>query len=177
MNRYNQYYLEHVRLILLTKYNYNSFNEIQTFKRIDLSLDIKDTKTIVSGLSALLLLTNKGTYSSKKIGSSNHFKSESQKKLILKSCLFGPSIFFFIDNLINYYIPRIRYFKGFNSKSLSAFGNLSFVFNDLMVFPQLEDELELFYKLKNLQMIILVGKKSVTNIAFFYSLFGLNFID
>jgi len=40
-----------------------------------------------------------------------------------------------------------------------------------MVFPQLEEELEVFFKLKNLELNIILNKK-LKNPKFFYSLFG-----
>jgi hypothetical protein len=75
VNRYHEYYLDQTRLILLTKYNYSSFSDIQNFGRLDLKISIKDNKQIISSFSALLLLTNKGPYSFKSIGSGNHYKS------------------------------------------------------------------------------------------------------
>lgn len=176
MNRYHEYYLDQTRLILLTKYNYSSFSDIQNFGRLDLRISIKDNKQIISSFSALLLLTNKGPYSFKSIGSGNHYKSDRQKKIIITASLHGSAVFYFIENLLNFYLPRFRYFKGFRNKTLNNFGNFSFTFKDLMVFPQLEDELELFYKLKNLRVVLLPRNKIESNHVFFYSLFGFNFV-
>ncbi len=176
MNRYHQYYLEQSRLVLLTKYNYDSFSDIQNFERLDLKLNVKDHKQLIACFSSLLLLTNRGSYTFKSIGSRNQYKSDRQKNFLIISSLYGPSIFYFIENLINYYLPRFRYFKGFKDKSLNDFGNFSFTLKDLMIFHQLEDELELFYKLKNLQISFLLKKKIKSRSIFFYSLFGFNFI-
>jgi ribosomal protein L5 len=176
MNRYHYHYNTKIRLILLTKYNYKNIYELDNISRIDLSLLVKDSKNLISSLSALLILTNKSLLSYKTSSSGNLYKGDNQKSTLLRATNYRLDIFTFIENLLNYYLPRIRYFKGFPSNSISKSGNFSFIFKDLMVFPQLEEELEIFYKLRDLRLDIVWGKNLKVNHLFFYRLLGFNFI-
>jgi ribosomal protein L5 len=168
-----------MRLILLTKYNYKSLYEIDKFDRIDLSLPINDSKQMLPSITALLLLSNKGLFSYKLNTEANtRFKSQKKSKTSVSSSLIGPAIFDFLENLLNYYVPRIRYFKGFPSSSITKLGNFSFTVNDPMVFPELEEELETFYRLKDLKINFTVSNKSqIKSKLFFYSLLGFIFIN
>jgi hypothetical protein len=46
-----------------------------------------------------------------------------------------------------------------------------------MVFPELEEELEIFYKLKDLKISFILKNQTETNSIFFYSLFGFRFLN
>jgi ribosomal protein L5 len=175
MNRYFHFYNNNIRLILLTKYNYTNLYDINKISRVDLSLLVKDNKNLISSLSSLLILSNRGPLSFKALSSGNKYPGDQQKGIILRTSNFGCMSFIFIENLVNYYLPRIRYFKGFPLTSLSKSGNFSFYFKDLMIFPQLEEELELFYKLKNLRLDFMLEGNLKKNPIFFYSVLGINF--
>jgi large subunit ribosomal protein L5 len=168
-----------MRLILLTKYDYKSLYEVDKINSIDLSLPINDSKQMLPSITALLLLSNKGLFSYKSnTDATSRFKSQEKSKINVTSSLIGPAVFGFLENLLNYYIPRIRYFKGFSSSSITKLGNFTFTVNDLMVFPELEEELETFYKLKDLKINFTVSNKSqIKSKLFFYSLLGFVFIN
>jgi ribosomal protein L5 len=176
MNRYSAYYSTEVRLILLTKYNYKSLHEVDSFSKADLSLTVNDSRNMISSLAALQLLSIKGLISFNNPGTANKYKNQQKGKLFVKTTMNGLSIFSFIENLVSYYLPRIRYFKGFPYSSINTFGNFSYTFKDLMVFPELEEELEIFYKLSNLELNLIMSRKMKANPAFFYSLLGLPFL-
>jgi len=46
-----------------------------------------------------------------------------------------------------------------------------------MVFPELEEELEIFYKLKNLKINLILKNQMEVKPTFFYSLFGFHFLN
>lgn len=174
MNHYSSFFTSHTRLLLLTKYNYSTIDELNFISRLDLSLVIHDKKHLLTGLSALMLLTGKKVFSIKEKQSGNKYNKENKKRIKIKVLLKKNYLYFFCENLKNIYLPRLRYFKGFPLNSLTEFGNFSYKFKDLMVFPQLEEELEVFFKLKNLELNIILNKK-LKNPKFFYSLFGFFF--
>jgi len=172
MNRYSDFYLQNVRLILLTKYSYKTLIDIENFDRVDLSLSVKNNKNVISSLTALEFLSLRGnrTIISKK--STNLRLKKDQ--YVLKSSLNGLNIFYFLENLINFYLPRIRYFKGLPLNNFSNKGVYSFVFKDLLIFPELEEELEVFYMLSNLKFDLLIDNNKGKNM-FFLSLFNFPF--
>lgn len=178
MSNYSTYYLTDVRLILLTKYNYKKLHDVDVIKRVDISLLVKDSKQAVNSLTALSVLSNRGLIShTSSVGNSNNYRRGNQKnKTEITSSIFGDSVFTFVENLINYYVPRIRYFKGFNPSNFSSAGDIAFTMKDLMIFPELEEELELFYKLTNLKISFISKRKMIARPVFFYSLFGFTFV-
>ena len=145
MNRYSTYYSSEIRLILLTKYNYKTLHGIDSLGRISLSLSVNDSKHMVSSLAALSKLSGPsgGVLSFKRPGSGNKYNAQQKNQVLLRSSIHGFSIFYFLENLVTYYLPRIRYFKGLPVSSINNKGNLSYTFKDLMIFPELEEELEL----------------------------------
>jgi len=60
MNRYSDFYLNNVRLILLTKYSYKTVHDIENLQRVDLSLVVNNNKNVISSLTALELLSQRG---------------------------------------------------------------------------------------------------------------------
>jgi len=172
MNRYSDFYLNNVRLILLTKYSYRTINDIEYPDHIDLSLNIKNNKNIISSLTALEFLSLQGLRSVVMNKSTNYRSKKDQ--YVLKYSIKGSNIFYFLENLINFYLPRIRYFKGLPLNNFNNKGVYSFLFKDLLIFPELEEELEIFYMLSNLKLDIMVGNDKNKG-AFFLSLFNFPF--
>ena len=130
MNRYANFYSENIRLILLTKYHYKNVKELENINRIDLSLRVKNPKHLISSLTALEILSFRGFRSFSQRKSSN-YKSQ-KENLLLTSSIKGSDIFYFIENLLNNYLPRIRYFKGLPLRNFSDKGLFTFQFKDLL---------------------------------------------
>jgi ribosomal protein L5 len=174
MNRYSDFYLSNVRLILLTKYSYKTVNDVENLQRIDLSLAIKDNKHVISSLTALEFLSLKGVRSLIKSKSPYNYNKAKKEQYILKYSIESSNLFYFLENLINFYLPRIRYFKGLPLNNFNGKGGYTFVFKDLLIFPELEEELEIFYMLSNLKLDILIENDRNKDL-FFLSLFKLPF--
>jgi len=173
MNRYSDFYLNNVRLILLTKYTYKTVHDIENLQRINLSLTIKNNKNIISSLTALELLSQRGVRSLVHQTNVGNFRTK-KEQYVLKYSLFGFDIFYFLENLINFYLPRIRYFKGLPLKNFNNKGDYSFIIKDLLIFPELEEELEFFFMLSNLKLDVITSKNRNRG-PFFFSLLNVPF--
>jgi ribosomal protein L5 len=170
------YSSKEARLILLTKYRVKSVHDIASIKTLGLSLGFNKNK--VEALTALAILTNNSkNYSflkSKSSSGSRYTKFGSDSGYTLKYILPKNFIYFFITNLVYCYLPRIRYFKGFDSKNFNRDGNFSYTFKDLMIFPELEEELESFYRLSNLKLLIILNRKTtIKKSQFLFHLLGI----
>ena len=174
MNRYSDFYLNNVRLILLTKYSYKNIKDVENFQHVNLSLNIKNNKHVISSLTALEFLSLRGLRSLVRSKSSNIYSKSKKEQYILRYSMQNSNIFHFLENLINFYLPRIRYFKGLPLNNFSNKGVYSFIFKDLLIFPELEEELEIFYMLSNLKLDIMVGNNNNKGV-FFLSLFNFPF--
>jgi len=164
-----------IRLILLTKYNCKSIYELSSVREINLSLKFDTRK--VEAMTALAVLTN----NSKNYYLGSH--KSTNKNIYAKSgvgsihfLLKHKQVMCFINKLVYVYLPRIRYFKGFTVQNIQNNGNFSHIFDDLLVFPELEEEMEIFYKLVRLNLQIVLEKNtSVQKGRFFLWSLGLPF--
>ena len=173
MNRYSVFYLNNVRLILLTKYSYKTVHDIENLQRVDLSLVVNNNKNVISSLTALELLSQRGVRTLIQKKSAGNFKTK-KEQYILKYSLYSFDIFYFLENLVNFYLPRIRYFKGLPLNNFNDKGDYSFIFKDLLIFPELEEELELFFMLSNLKLDV-ITRKNKNKGPFFFSLLTVPF--
>lgn len=151
------FYSNKIRLILLTKYNHNSIYDLSSIREINLSLNFDTRK--VEAMAALSILTNNSKHfyldSSKSSNKSIYSKTGSG---LVHFLLRKEQILFFINKLVHIYLPRIRYFKGFTIRNFQNNGNFSHVFDDLLIFPELEEEMEIFYKLVKLNLQVVLDK-------------------
>ena len=173
MNRYSDFYLNDVRLIMLTRYTYTNLNSINSIRKINLGLNVNNNENISASLSALSILSQQGARSIIKNSSSQNYKTK-KDYFLLKYSLYNKNLFYFLENLINSYAPRIRYFKGFPLENFNLKGNYSLAFKDLLIFPELEEELELFYTLSNLRLEFITENNEVGS-SFLFSLFNFPF--
>lgn len=169
------FYDNKIRLILLTKYNCKSIYELSTIREINLSLNF-DTRKL-EALTALSILSNKSKSFYLDIAKSkknNFIKSASgQIHFVLKK----EQILFFVNKLVYIYLPRVRYFKGFTLQNIQNNGNFLYIFNDLLIFPELEEEMEIFYKLAKLKLqVVLEQNISERKSRFLLWLFGIPFV-
>jgi len=96
MNHYSSFFTSHTRLLLLTKYNYSTIDELNFISRLDLSLVIHDKKHLLTGLSALMLLTGKKVFSIKEKQSGNKYNKENKKRIKIKVLLKKKLFIFFL---------------------------------------------------------------------------------
>lgn len=81
----------------------------------------------------------------------------------------GPRMYNFLDLLLNVAIPRIRDFKGYDTKIVDEVGNLTFAIKEHTVFPQTADE-ELRDVFGLAITIVTTAKDKKSALAFFRSM-------
>lgn len=86
------------------------------------------------------------------------FKVRQGMKVGLKVTLRGKRMYDFVDKLVNVSLPRIRDFRGLESKLMDGKGNLSIGFKEHLAFPEIKsDEVE---KIHGLEVTIVTTAKN-----------------
>jgi len=87
-----------------------------------------------------------------------------------KVTLRGKMMFDFVDRLINVVIPRIRDFRGLESKSVDKSGNLTIGIKEHIIFPEISQEE--IKKIFGLEITINTNAKSKEEALEFFRLMG-----
>lgn len=154
----------------------NRFNveEFQSISSISLFFYSKNPSTLVLGSSALNIISRKlPKILSKKLSKKRKGRTES----IGCSVLFHKkeSIDFFIY-LSLFVFPNIQNFKGFSFEVISKeTPSVVILLDDLLVFPELNKELDKFYGLGGLKLVL--NFKSLNHIKTFLTLYNFPFKD
>jgi large subunit ribosomal protein L5 len=165
MNRYKKLYKEIISQDYVLKNNSSTIFELPKIERIIINSTskkyIQDRKQILPTLLALEVILgqkSKLTYAKKSLAS---FKIRKGQIVGAKITLRGHKIYTLLDRLSTLIFPKFRDFSGFSKKSMNTFNHLSFGFDNLIVFPELENHFEFFEIVRGLTIsIILENKKN-----------------
>ena len=146
MNRLQLWY-EHIsKKDFIYKCQTCSVYKIPSLNKIVLNLNNNETKTILSSITAVELITNQKPifYTAKK--SIAAFKLRQGALIGCKVSLRKKQMFDFLDLLVFLVLPKISLFNGFKSSNFCVNSNISLGLNDLTLFTQLNKYSERFPK-------------------------------
>tara|TARA_B100000530_G_scaffold297915_1_gene217479 strand:+ start:96 stop:650 length:555 start_codon:yes stop_codon:yes gene_type:complete len=119
-----------------------------------LGLDGNDSKILNSSQEDLASITGQKPVITKFRKSIANFKTRKNTNSGLKVTLRGNKMYEFIDRLINIALPRIKDFRGLNSKGFDKFGNYTFGIKEQIVFPEVNfDKVD---KIRGLDITIVI---------------------
>ena len=101
-----------------------------------LGLDGNDTKILKSCEEDLAKIAGQAPVVTKFKKSISNFKTRKNTNSGLKVTLRGNKMYEFLDRLINIALPRIKDFRGLNTKSFDKFCNYTFGIKEHIVFPE-----------------------------------------
>lgn len=140
MSRIKKHYKEVVREKLKEQFAYVNDMQIPSLKKIVISMGVaealKDKNAIQDALKELTLLSGQKPIITKSKKDISNFKLREGQNIGLKVTLRGKRMYDFFDRFTNIVSPRIRDFRGFNTKSDGS-GNYSLGLDDQQVFPEL----------------------------------------
>ena len=123
-----------------------------------LGLDGNDSKILKSCEEDLAKITGQKPVVTKFKKSVANFKTRKGSNAGLKVTLRKDKMYEFLDRLVNIAIPRIRDFRGLNSKSFDGKGNYTFGIKEHIIFPEINfDKID---KVRGLDIIICTSAKS-----------------
>ena len=131
-----------LRDFFVKKFGYSSSMQIPTFEKIVINVGVKktddDAKKIACIFKELCLITGQKpiiTRARKSIASFGGLRKD--QEIGCKVTLRNNNMYCFLDKLINVILPRIKNFRGLNSKSFDGKGNYAFGIQDQLIFPEI----------------------------------------
>tara|TARA_B100000965_G_scaffold195097_1_gene163005 strand:- start:119 stop:667 length:549 start_codon:yes stop_codon:yes gene_type:complete len=162
MTRLQKLYEEKIHEMLNSKFNYKNKHEAPKIKKIILNMGLGDAKddskliekaqeelTLIAGQKAVITRAKKAIAG---------FKIREGMKIGVKVTLRNKHMFEFLDRLINIALPRVRDFRGLNSKSFDGRGNYSLGIKEQIIFQEIDyDKTD---KIKGLDIVICTSAKN-----------------
>ncbi|MGB5600443.1 MAG: 50S ribosomal protein L5 [Thiothrix litoralis] len=142
MSRLQQYYRDTVIQELMDKFGYSNVMEVPKLVKVSLNMGlgeaVGDKKIIehatgdmakVAGQKPVVTLSRKSVAG---------FKIRDGWPIGCMVTLRGEKMYEFIDRLVNISIPRIRDFRGLNTRSFDGRGNYNMGIKEQIIFPEIE---------------------------------------
>ena len=135
------------------------------------ALDSSNVVQIVS--RDLQLITGQKPIERKAKKSIANFKLREGQVIGLSVTLRGDRMWFFLDNLLNMALPRVRDFRGVSKKSFDGNGNYSLGLQEQVIFPEIDyNEID---KLRGMQINIVTSSDSDAESRKLLELLGMPF--
>lgn len=175
---YSNYFQFHntnvVKYDLVSKFNYKNTHQIPVFKKIILSFTLKELnfKRLLQSTAALELIGNQAAIllHSKKANIS--LKIRKGNPVGCKIILRKKNLSTFLTKLILFILPDIKAFEPIKFKEKKRkLNSLSFLLEDLLSFPELEKQFELFQKLPQLNISIVLSSGDTKEFPIFLTSF------
>ena len=142
MTRLEQYYRETVVKELMDKFQYGSAMQIPKISKITLNMGlgeaVGDKKIIEHAVKDLRLISGQQPIVTLARKSIAGFKIRDGWPIGAKVTLRRERMYEFLDRLINIAIPRIRDFRGLNSRAFDGRGNYNMGVREQIIFPEID---------------------------------------
>lgn len=142
MARLKELYKKDIVPILMKKFRYNSVMEVPKLLKITLNIGagkaVDDKKVINHAIEDLTLISGQKPVVTKAKKSIAGFKIREGWPIGCKVTLRREKMYEFLDRLITITLPRVRDFRGLNSKSFDGTGNYSMGIQEQIVFPEID---------------------------------------
>jgi len=142
MSRLEQYYRETVAKELMEQFHYGSAMQIPKITKITLNMGlgeaVGDKKIIEHAVKDLRLISGQQPIVTLARKSIAGFKIRDGWPIGAKVTLRRERMYEFLDRLINIAIPRIRDFRGLNSRAFDGYGNYNMGVREQIIFPEID---------------------------------------
>ncbi len=160
---FDNYYRDIISQDLIYKQNYHNIMELPKIQKLVINstskLFTEDRKNITSTLFGLEIICGQKLKISSAKKSIAGFKIREGQTIGCKVTLRKHSISYFLDKYRLVILPRFGNFTGCNVKSFDKDGNYTIGLNDLLLFPELEAQFELFEKLAGIDLSFVMCKR------------------
>ena len=162
MTRLLDLYKNNITSDLMSRLKINNIHEVPKIKKIVLNMGIgeakEDSKLTDKAVEDLTLISGQKAIKTKAKKAISGFKIRSGMPLGAMVTLRNKIMYEFLDRLINIALPRIRDFRGLNSKSFDGNGNFSIGIKEHIIFPEINfDKID---KVRGLDITICTSAKS-----------------
>ena len=162
MTRLVEEFKNNIKPKLMEKFKYKNIHQIPKITKIILNMGIgeakDDSKILDKAQEELTLISGQKAIKTKAKKAIAGFKIRKEMMLGVSVTLRNKIMYEFLDRLINIAIPRIRDFRGLNSKSFDGSGNYSLGIKEQIIFPEINfDKID---KVRGLNITICTSAKS-----------------
>ncbi len=144
MARLHSYYKETIVPKLQQEFGFKSIMEVPRISKITLNMGlgeaVADKKVIEHAVNDMTMISGQKPVVTMARKSIAAFKIRDGWPIGCKVTLRRERMYEFLDRLINAAIPRIRDFRGLNSKSFDGMGNYTFGVKKQIIFPEIDYE-------------------------------------
>jgi len=142
MARLQEFYKDTVVKQLQEQFNYKSAMEVPRITKITLNMGVgealNDKKILDNAVSDMTKISGQKPVVTKARKSIAGFKVREGWPIGCKVTLRKERMYEFLDRLISIAIPRVRDFRGLNSKSFDGRGNYSMGVKEQIIFPEID---------------------------------------
>jgi large subunit ribosomal protein L5 len=142
MARLQQHYKEQVVPQLMEKFGYSTVMQVPRIEKITLNMGVGeavgDKKIMEFAVGDMEKIAGQKAIVTKAKKSVAGFKIRDGWPIGCKVTLRRDRMYEFLDRLINIAIPRVRDFRGLNTKSFDGRGNYSMGVKEQIIFPEVE---------------------------------------
>ena len=160
--RLKELYIKEIQPALKSEFGFKNLYMGPKIEKIvlnmGLGLDGNDSKILKSCEEDLAKITGQKPVLTKFKKSVANFKTRKGSNAGLKVTLRKNKMYEFLDRLVNIAIPRIRDFRGLNTKSFDGNGNFSMGIKEHVIFPEINfDKVE---KIRGMDITICTSAKN-----------------
>lgn len=141
MSRLKERYKAEVKTALQEKFKYNNSMRIPVLKKIVINMGIaeaaKDKNSVQDCIKEMTMLSGQKPIVTKAKKAISNFKLRENQPIGIKVTLRGVRMYDFLDRFVNIVCPRIRDFRGLDSKC-DGMGNYSLGLDDQQIFPEID---------------------------------------
>ena len=141
MSRLQEQYKTEITQSLYKKLNCTNIHEVPKITKIILNIGLgeakDDSKIVDKAQEELTLIAGQKAVKTKAKKAIAAFKIREGMALGVSVTLRNKIMYEFLDRLINIAIPRIRDFRGLNSKSFDGKGNYTLGIKEQIIFPEI----------------------------------------
>lgn len=139
--RLREHYKATVRAHLTKQYGFGNIHEVPTIEKIVINCGvgeaIRNSKVLDVVVDELALITGQRPVRRKAKKSIANFGQREGQEIGASVTLRGPRMWEFLDRLVSVAIPRIRDFRGLNTRAFDGRGNYTMGVKEQMIFPEI----------------------------------------
>jgi large subunit ribosomal protein L5 len=134
-------YLKDIVPSLKEKFQYKSVMEVPKIEKIcinkGMGVAVADKKLIDVALDEITQITGQKAVSTRSKKAISNFKLRENMPIGVRVTLRGEKMYEFMDRLMNIALPRVRDFRGVNSKGFDGRGNYTLGVKEQIIFPEI----------------------------------------
>ena len=140
--RLQEKYKKEITKTLKDKFKYKNDFEIPKLEKVVINMGVgeavKDSKKIEAAVNELAAITGQKPVITKSKKANASFKLREGMPIGVKVTLRKNKMYEFVDRFVNIALPRVRDFRGVNTKSFDGNGNYAIGLKEQYVFPEIE---------------------------------------